>query len=60
MKEISNKQRLIKLIEIFEQKTDQNYQLSVEDIIVELRNEYGNHYDVAPSTINLDFESKFQ
>lgn len=57
MKDISNKQRILKIKEIFEKETDEEHDLSVEDIIKRLESEYGPEYKVGERAIKDDVKT---
>lgn len=57
MGEVNNKQRILKLREIFEKETDEHNELSFEDIIQRLKSVYGADYKVGLRAIKDDIKT---
>lgn len=57
MKDIANKERLIKLIEIFEQETDEENQYTMKDLKEKLKITFGEDYIVDDRAIKRDIEA---
>ena len=57
MSDISNKQRILKIKEIFEKETDEEHELSFDDIIERLRLKYGPGYEVGVRAIKDDVKT---
>ena len=56
MREASNKERILKLQEIFERETDEHHELSFADIIKRLKLEYGADYKIGLRAIKDDIK----
>ncbi|WLD94265.1 YafY family protein [Alkalihalobacillus sp. AL-G] len=54
MSDISNKQRLLKIRELFEADTDEENELSLKDLKDKLRGFFGNDYDVRENALRDD------
>jgi len=57
MSDISNKERVLKVKEILEKETDEEHDLSFEDIIERLKLEYGPGYKVGEKAIKDDVKT---
>ncbi len=57
MKNVANKERILKIKEILYQETDEESGLSLEDILDKLKLEYGSDYDVSFRAIKDDIET---
>lgn len=57
MHDLNNKVRLIEIIKILEEKTDYENEISVNDIINELKKEYGYNIKINRRTINDDLRT---
>lgn len=57
MKKATNKERILKVKEIFYKKTDETSGLSLEDILNKLKLEYGSDYDVSFRSIKDDIKT---
>lgn len=53
---ISNKQRILKIKDIFFKETDENQELSFEDLVKRLTEEYGKDYEVSIKAIKDDIK----
>jgi predicted DNA-binding transcriptional regulator YafY len=56
MGDVSTKQRLLKLLQIFQEETDADHELSVKDLITKLQLSFGEDYTVKPRAIKDDIE----
>lgn len=57
LREVSNKERILKLREVFERETDEHHELSFADIIKRLKLEYGADYKVGLRAIKDDIKT---
>lgn len=57
MNDITNKDRLIKLIEIFERETDHENQYSIKDLVEKLKIAFGEDFKVDDRAIKRDIEA---
>ena len=57
MHDIGNKERILKIREVFERETDENHELSLKDIVKRLRSIYGPDYTVGEKAIKSDINS---
>lgn len=57
MNQITNKQRILKIKDIFLRKSDENHKLSFEDILDLLKIEYGSDYEVSIRAIKNDVKT---
>ncbi|WNB93011.1 WYL domain-containing protein [Bacillus sp. NEB1478] len=56
MGDISTKQRLLKILQIFQEETDSESELSINDLVKKLQQSFGDHYSVKPRAIKDDIE----
>lgn len=56
MKDVNNKQRILKVQEIFEMETDEENKLSYDDLINRLKEEYGEDYKIGLKAIRDDIK----
>jgi len=54
---INNKQRLLKIMEVLERKTDEDHEISINDLILKLKAEYGPEYKVGKKAIRDDINT---
>ncbi|MGO1372470.1 MAG: helix-turn-helix transcriptional regulator [Senegalia sp. (in: firmicutes)] len=56
MRDINNKERFLKIIDIFDKETDENHELSIRDLKNKLIRDFGNEFNVSERSLKNDIK----